>query len=377
MKIVIVGTRGIPHILGGVEAVAEEIAPRLVAFGLDVTVIRRKPYVSIIANEETEIRNGERYWRGVRLVDVDSPKIKSFEALVHTWRAIRVAKELNADVVHINAVGPALMTPIAKMMGLKVVFHHHGPDYNRAKWGILAKIALKTGEWLGCSFADHTIVINEVIQKSVAARHNITNNVSLVYNGVAEPVFAHDTVFFSDLGIEEGKYILSMCRFVPEKHLHDLIDAFVLLRKGGRIPDDVRLVLAGDADYEDDYCRNLKQKARDAGVVLTGFVQGRKKFSLLTNALCYSLPSSHEGLSIALLEAMSYRLPVIASAIPANLEIDLPKECYHKVGDIDVLANMLSSLCSMSLHRVNYDMNKYGWDNIVEQVVEIYNSVIR
>ncbi len=78
-------------------------------------------------------------------------------------------------------------------------------------------------------------------------------------------------------------------------------------------------MLAGDADFEDDYSRSLKKQARDNGVVLTGFIKGEKLHSLLTGARCFVLPSSHEGLPISLLEAMSYSLPVIVSDIPANL----------------------------------------------------------
>ena len=37
--------------------------------------------------------------------------------------------------------------------------------------------------------------------------------------------------------------------------------------------DDIKLVLAGDTDFEDEYSLGLKKQAREAGVVLTGFVQ--------------------------------------------------------------------------------------------------------
>lgn len=374
-KVLITGTRGIPHIMGGVEAVVEEIAPRLVTLGYDVTVVRRADYVSHLANEETEIKGGIRYWKGVRLVDVESPKKKSLEAFVHTWRAIKVTKDMNADVVHINAIGPALMTPFAKMMGLKVVFHHHGPDYDRDKWGFVAKTVLKVGEWLGCKFADHTLVISDVIKRIVAVRCGVTRNVSLVYNGVPAPTLTHEPEYFAELDIAEGKYILGMCRFVPEKHLHDLVDAYIKLCNENRIPADVKLVLAGDTDFEDEYSLGLKKKAREANVVLTGFVQGNKKFSLLTNALCYSLPSSHEGLPIALLEAMSYQLPVVTSAIPANLEVGLDANCYHEVGDVEALASKLEAVCNSPLVRIKYDMGKYDWDMIAKQIASIYDTL--
>lgn len=422
-KIVVTGTRGVPNIMGGVETHCEELFPRLVEMGYDVTILRRDNYVTELS--DAEVKDGQ--WKGVKLVDVPSPKKKSFEAIVHTIRAINKAKELGADIVHIHAIGPALVAPYAKMRGLKVVFTHHGPDYDRDKWGFAAKTMLKMGETLGCKFADHVIVISDVIKNLIGRRCGRTKNVSLIYNGVPSPELCHEPEYFKELGIEEGKYILGMCRFVPEKHLHDLVAAFVKMKEKyaeeektktiktpeGSAPvsesensskldssatrpsadsiavsvdpsgkkqekpsfDDIKLVLAGDTDFEDDYSRGLKKMARENGVVLTGFVRGTKLHSLLTNAMCYSLPSSHEGLPIALLEAMSYRLPVITSAIPANLEVGLDPERYHEVGDVDALAEKLEAICSRPLERIKYDMGKYDWDRIAKQVSKIYDSL--
>lgn len=365
MKIIVTGTRGVPNIMGGVETHCEELFPRIAAQGYDVTVIRRKSYVHDALQE----------WKGVKLVDVETPKKKSFEAIIHTFRAINRAKKLGADVVHIHAIGPALLVPYAKLLGMKVVFTHHGPDYDRDKWGFAAKAMLKLGERMGCMFADHVIVISDVIRKLIAERCGRTENVHLIYNGVPEPEICDYPEYFEELGIEKGKYILGMCRFVPEKHLHDLVEAYARLKAKGSRLTDFKLVLAGDTDFEDEYSRGVKQKARESGVVLTGFIRGRKLHSLLTNALCYSLPSSHEGLPIALLEAMSYRLPVVTSAIPANLEVGLPEECYHEVGDIAALASKIGAIASQPLRRIDYDMNKYDWDSIAGQVSGIYRTL--
>lgn len=366
MKIVVTGTRGIPNIMGGVETHCEELFPRIASLGYDVTVIRRKSYVHNTLSE----------WKGVKLVDVETPKKKSFEAIIHTFRATLMAKRLGADIIHIHAIGPALVIPFAKLMGLKVVFTHHGPDYDRDKWGFAAKTMLKLGEKMGCKFADHVIVISDVIKNLIAQRCGRTKNVHLIYNGVPEPEICDYPDYFKELGIENGKYILGMCRFVPEKHLHDLVDAYVKLKDEHRIQDGIRLVLAGDTDFEDDYSLGLKQKARENGVVLTGFIRGRKLHSLLTNTMCYSLPSSHEGLPIALLEAMSYKLPVITSAIPANLEVGLDESCYHHVGDVEALAQKVENIVNRPLQRIHYDMSKYNWDVIARKVAGIYDTMM-
>lgn len=65
--------------------------------------------------------------------------------------------------MHIHAIGPALLTPMARLLGMKVVFTHHGPDYDRNKWGTAAKTILKLGERMGTKYANEVIVISEVI----------------------------------------------------------------------------------------------------------------------------------------------------------------------------------------------------------------------
>lgn len=398
MKIVVTGTRGIPNVMGGVETHCEELFPRIAAMGEDVTVIRRKSYVN----------DGLKEWKGVKLVDIETPKKKSFEAIIHTYRAINMAKKLGADILHIHAIGPALLTPYAKMLGMKVVFTHHGPDYDRDKWGKAAKMVLKLGERMGCMFADDVIVISDVIRNLIKEKYGRTKNVHLIYNGVSKPEICDYPEYFEELGIKKGRYILGMCRFVPEKNLHHLVEAFNIIKneelrikkessalaneelrikKEGSVQadeelknkddggdDDIKLVLAGDTDFEDDYSRGLKEMARKNGVVLTGFVKGRKLHSLLTNCMCYCLPSSHEGLPIALLEAMSYGVKVIVSDIPANLEVGLPPNDYFHVGNVDELAKKLNDVMTHPVEHIEYDMTKYDWDKIAREVRKVYLS---
>lgn len=359
MKIVVTGTRGIPDVMGGVETHCEELFPRIAAKGFDVTIIRRKSYV----------HDGFKEWKRVKLVDIETPKKKAFEAIIHTFKAINTAKKLGADILHIHAIGPALLIPYAKILGMKVVFTHHGPDYDRDKWGTMAKTILKLGEKMGCMFADDVIVISDVIRNLIKTKYNRTHNVHLIYNGVSKPEVCDYPEYFEELGIEKGKYILGMCRFVPEKNLHHLVEAFSKINNQG-----YKLVLAGDTDFEDEYSKKLKETARKHGVILTGFIKGKKLHSLLTNCRCYCLPSSHEGLPIALLEAMSYNVPVIVSNIPANLEVGLHEDAYFQVGNIEELSQKLTAIVNTPLSHPCYNMEKYNWDRISNEVIKIYNS---
>lgn len=357
MRIVVTGTRGIPGILGGVETHCEELYPRIVARGHEVYLVRRKCYA----------RDAREEYMGVRLVDIAAPRMKSLEAVVHTFRSILLARKLHADIVHIHAIGPALLTPLARLLGLKVVFTHHGMDYRRARWGRVARAFLRLGERLGCRYADGVIVISHEILGHVVSRYG-RRDARLIHNGVPSPVFVGDTSYLDGLGIEPGKYVLSVGRFVPEKNYHHLIRTF------SSLGSTCRLVLAGGANMEDGYSVGLERMAKEHGVVLTGFVRGENLHALLTHARCFVLPSSHEGLPIALLEAMSYRLPVIASDIPANLEAGLPVGSYFRSGDWRELSARLSEATAGPLRRQDYPMDAYDWDTIAGQVMEVYEK---
>jgi glycosyltransferase involved in cell wall biosynthesis len=356
MKIVVTGTRGIPHILGGVETHCEELFPRIAANGYVVVVVRRKSYV----------HDTLKQYKGVNLIDISAARKKSFEAIIHTFRAVLKAKKLHADIIHVHAVGPAMMTPLARLLGLKVVFTHHGPDYERSKWGKVAGTALKFGERMGCMFANEVIVISDVINQTIKQKYN-RHDAHLIYNGAPTPCFVQSTDYLDELRIQSKKYLFAMGRFVPEKNFHQLIRAFATIAS-----DNCKLVLAGDADFEDQYVKELKMLARKTGVVLTGFVKGERLQSLLTHAKAFVLPSSHEGLPISLLEAMSYHLPVIASDIPANIAIKLPSECYFQTGNEQNLTELLTRAINAPVQIYDYDMSKYDWNVIAKQVIDVY-----
>jgi len=363
MKIAVVGTRGIPNILGGIETHCEELFPRIASKEFDITVFRRKNYVKDCLSE----------YKGVRLVTLQSPKKKAIEALIHTIGAIFYAKyKLHAEVVHIHAVGPALATPLARLLGLKVVFTHHGPDYERDKWGKIACGFLRLGERWGVRYANEVIVISRVINKLIQQKYK-RMDAHVIYNGVSEPVFFTDTDYLNELKIESKKYFFAMGRFVPEKNFHQLIQAFVSLKKS----DGYQLVIAGDADFQDAYTQKLKQMAEENGIVLTGFVKGVQLQTLLSNAYCFVLPSSHEGLPISLLEAMSYRLPVIVSNIPANMEVELSPDNYFQVNDVKALTDKLQQFINADNKQPSYSMDKYQWDKIADQTADIYRQLMQ
>ena len=359
MKIVVTGTRGIPRILGGVESHCEELLPRIAAMGHEVILVRRSCYVT----DDNRISE----YKGVKLKNIYAPRKKSLEAIVHTFLAVLAARFMNADVVHIHAVGPSLMVPFARLLGLKVVTTNHGPDYDRKKWGFFAKTMLKLGERFGAKYSNEVISISHTIQDSLKANYGRDSH--LIFNGVNIPVLTGEMDYPMSLGLRYRKYVVAVGRFVKEKCFDMLIDAYNAVDHKG-----YRLVIAGDADHPDEYSEMLKEKARKSGVVLTGFIRGKKLHQILENAAFFVLPSTHEGLPISLLEAMSFDLNVVVSDIPANKLPELDDDNFFKTGDIESLKAKLAERFSLPPDRRAYSLANYNWDNIAKATELVYRD---
>lgn len=306
VNIAVIGTRGFPGIQGGVEKHCEELYPRLALMGVNATVYARKGYVD----------PSLRYYKGVEIVPLNSIRIKSVEALWHSVAAvIHIAfSRRKYDLIHIHAIGPSLVLPIARLVCSKIVVTNHGPDYERKKWGRIARTALKYGEIIGTRYADAVIAVSKNIQHTLAERFK--RDIIYLPNGVNLQTRLAGGVLSSKLGIKPGKYLLCVGRLVPEKGFHDLIEAY------REISTDWRLVIAGGADHEDEYSRSLRLSAeKDERIVFTGQVNSIELAELYSNAGLFVLPSYHEGLPIVLLEALSFSIPVLASNIPAVKEL--------------------------------------------------------
>ena len=364
LRVTWLGLRGLPGVQGGIETHAEQLCPRLAALGCRVTVLTRAPYQPAAAGTA---------WQGVRLRRLWAPRHKHLETVVHTFLGVLHAGLVDRpDVLHLQAIGPALWAPLARLFGLRVVLTHHGADHARQKWGPLARAVLRAGEAAGARWAHEVVGISGGIVGHLARAHG--RAATLIPNGVPAPGPAPDTRQLDRFGLEAGRYVLLVGRLVPEKRHLDLIRAFARARLPGW-----KLALVGAADHADAHAAQVLQAAsRHTDVVCTGFQQGAALQALYAHAGVFVLPSSHEGQPIALLEALSHGLPVIASDIPPHAELRWPDGALFPLGDIDALARRLRDAAARPPTEVDraalraWVLERHDWDASARATLEVY-----
>ncbi|MFZ7131278.1 MAG: glycosyltransferase family 4 protein [Eubacteriales bacterium] len=365
-----VGLRGIPDIQGGIEKHCQELYPILAGLGFHVTILARDPYTQNFAYD----------YKGVCVRPIWAPRKQNLEAITHTLYALIKIRFFSHkyDIVHIHGIGPGLLTGLAKLFGFKVVVTNHGPDYDRAKWGRIAKSVLRLGEKVSSLFADYIVSVSRNICANLEKNYHrdaiyIPNGIHVINPVPPGPILKR-------LSLKRRKYILAVGRLVPEKGFHDLIEAYKRIDTLGW-----QLVIAGDADHKSQYSRNLLSKAeKTSGVVMAGFCNRETLNELYSNAGLFVLPSYHEGLPLVGLEALSFQVRCLFSDIPANKEIAMPFELFSP-GDVEDLSDKIRDIISNPMifnkpindnnrcHRIN---TEFKWDNIAIQTAKVYLSLL-
>ena len=102
LRVMMLGLRGFPGVQGGVEAHAEHLCQLLKEMDCDVEVVVRSAYVPSDRGDD---------WKGVRYLRIWSPKSRALETIVHSFLGVLAAAWRRPDVLHIQAIGPALALP--------------------------------------------------------------------------------------------------------------------------------------------------------------------------------------------------------------------------------------------------------------------------
>lgn len=365
MKIAHIGSRGFPGFNAGVEKCLEELCPRLTARGHEVTL-----YGS------DDVATAEPIYKNTivkRTVAIPTKHLETISRVaVAAWQSLFESY----DIVHFHSIGPALFSWIPRLGRAKTVVTVHGLDWQRAKWGPVARWTLKTGEVSSILFPHETIVVSKYLSRYFEEHYQ--RRVTYIPNGVTLYLPFDPSAIKEKFGLGSRDYILFAARLTPEKECHTLIEAYK------KIKTRKKLVIAGSEWHSEGYEAQLHRQARGhPGIIFTGWTDGDLMRELYSNAYLFCLPSTIEGLSLALLEAMSYGVCPLVSNIAENLDVIEDHGVSFEAENITDLRAKLEDLLNHPEKAERFGRSAkghvaehYNWDDVASELEKVYEGLL-
>ena len=353
--IMVIGARGIPGVEGGAEKNAEKVFPLLVERGYSIEVVGINRYIC------------ESTFKGVTLTGLPTTDIMKSDKVIYNFLAFFYSLIKRPKLVHLQGINGCLFLWFYKLFGLRVVLRLGSSDADFKKWSGFEQAIIRFCEYQ-IRFADQVIAVSENLKNYLITK-KLVRHVHVIPNGI-DPVeiTLEAEAYWSNLGLEKGKYVLAVGRLTVDKDFETLIKAVGMLADDG-----VKLVIVGGPD-EKAYSERLLALGNER-IKFTGCIDRSLLPVLYSNCAIYAHSSRHEGLSNAVLEAISYSCPLVVSDIPANLEMPLNKLSYFPVGEAQILAQKLEEALNKPSEFVANAGNFCDWLTVAERTEEIYKNI--
>lgn len=268
---------------------------------------------------------------------------KFYCALKAMVKFIKLLLQNRIALLHVHAARrrsfwrKAIFIQISFFLNCPVLIHLHSGgflSFYEKECGKLKKF------WIKYSFRNSTLI---VLTKSWKKNYEIFSpkNIIVIPNFVELPPLNKEPL---------EPTLLFLGRLTQEKGIFDLFEAISLVKP---FYPNLLVRLGGESENIDAISRELDRLEIRSNIILEGWVDGKKKREMMSQATAFVLPSYIEGLPMGILEAMSYGLPVVATRVGG-----VPDVIKHgvngvlvNVGQVSELAAEIDHLLSDSIFR--------------------------
>jgi 1,2-diacylglycerol 3-alpha-glucosyltransferase len=373
-----------PPAIGGVEEHVYQISLELLKRGHNVTVITSNEVDGKIYPLQMEVMQGIHVYR----LPLFMPKLLRELWFIPDIR--RVFRRPRGDVVHAHGyrcLSSCIAVYLAHSKHIPTVLTPHGIYPPRSFINALLKsIFDRTLGRLLLSFSDRIIALSEHNVRLILQIGASTKNIVIVPNGVNIDEYVklqRNKKNLDELG-SDGPVLLYIGRIDWNKRLEKVVESMPLILK--EFPSAKFVIVGPDyAKYTNqllDLARKLKV---EHSLVITGKVPRKKLLEFYSMANVFLLPSSYEGFGLSMLEAISGKIPVIASpsggpgdilthGVDALLLEELtPEEIFKSVYAVLTDQELRETLVKNAFEVVK---KKYTWKSVVDELELIYKQLI-
>ena len=364
LRIVILGTRGVPAQYGGFETAVEEIGWRLADRGHHVTVYARNPGQVL-----TE-------YRGMHVVNAPALRTKTTETLSHTAvTTVHALRKEHPDVALVMNAANAPFLPVLKRAGIPTAIHLDGLESRRAKWRGMGSRYYRWAERASVARGEAVIADSQAVADHV--EREFDRRIDVIPYGAA--VIDPGSDRLAELGLIRRDYHLIVARFEPENHVLEAVHGYVH-------SDETRpLVVVGDAPYSRWYVDKIREIAADeTRIRLLGAVYDQSLLDqLYANARTYIHGHSVGGTNPSLLRAMGAGAAVIAFDVEFNREVTADQAAFWS--DADQLTGLLDEVASGEIDGELAEFSRagrervaavYQWDRVTDQYEELFERLV-
>lgn len=300
-KVAIIGTRGYPSYYGGFETAVRKLAPYLADAGWDVTVYGR-PGATKLEDAAKDPRVKTPITWGV--------ESKSLSTLTFGLTAVVDAVRKKPDVVLVMNVANGFWLPLLKLRGIPTLVNVDGIEWERAKWGRLAKALFRFGAQATARWGSEMIYDARAIALRWKDEFNLDGYV-IPYGGDEPGTLPVPS------GLEARRYVLMVARFVPENSIQEFMSAVRLLK--GSVP----VVIVGSSGHGGEFDEAMHKLSIELpNVSWLGHLDDHEKLlGLWQHAGAYFHGHSVGGTNPALVQAMACGAPTVARDTVYNREV--------------------------------------------------------
>ena len=365
LKIAIIGSRGYPYVYSGYETLVKEISERLASKGHNVRV-----YCHSSLFKETP-----RFVNGIELIYTPSVNSKVFSQLFNSFFSFIHVCFSKIDVVLVvnSANGPfGLLT---KIFNKKTCINVDGLEWLRPKWKGLGSLYFKWASKMATLFYDQIINDSDEMRKFYL---NLFKRDSKVIAYGANIRKSESPDLINRWNIKQREYYLVVGRLIPDNNADLIINGFI------KSSSKKKLVIVGDISYKDSYASNLKN-IKDERLVFTGYVKNQNILAELYHN-CYVYIHGHEfgGTNPTMIKAMAYGCAILALDTVFNQEMlqkdkfgfFFRKELFSITDMIDYCEKENILIDKLRKESVNGITQKYNWDFVTNQYLEVFKSLI-
>ena len=314
--LLILGTRGIPAAHGGFETFAERLALHLASRGWQVGVYCQAEV------ERVRNRVSTRAWKGITLITVEVALRGPAATLAFDALCVKDAAARGGVCLVLGYNGAAFL-PYLRARGGRILTNMDGIEWRRPKWPLPVRAFFYVSEWIAAWSSQRLIADHPAIADHLARRRPREAIATIPYGGDPLPAELRPP----PLGLEPGRYLVSIARIEPDNNILTLVEAF------SRKPRGMRLVVLGTLKVGNAYHRAVEDAA-GLEVLMPGAIYDPEMVqSLRVHARAYLHGHTVGGTNPSLVEALWAGNAVIAHDNPFNRGTAGDGQFYFTDGD--------------------------------------------